>query len=284
MIIDLSRCSLKIRHEGIATYPRGSGYGPRLVYNFEFVWMLAGTALWQVEGQEIMAKPGTVLLARPGMRDSFRWDERRSTCHGYIHFDLVGEVPDHTAWPLIRTLPDEDIVRPLLRHVGWLLGQKEGALQAESALRLVLEAFLNSQLVSASEPASDLPPAVQRMLDAISLAITERASPSLDDLVRISGVSRSSLAVQVKAALDCTPMEVLRLLRLDRAAQLLTRTDLAVHEVADLVGFDDAFHFSRLFRAEFGHSPRDFRQGSLLGQICPEARGMARKVRALPRL
>jgi transcriptional regulator GlxA family with amidase domain len=79
-------------------------------------------------------------------------------------------------------------------------------------------------------------------------------------------------------------MEVLRLLRLDRAAQLLTRTDLAVQEVADLVGFEDAFHFSRLFRAEFGHAPREFRQGSLLGQICPESREMARKIRALPRL
>ena len=283
MAIDLNRCSLRIRHDGIATYPKGSGYGPRILHDFEFMWMISGTATWLVAGQEIPAPPGTVLLARPGMRDAFRWDGRRSTRHGYLHFELAGEVPDHATWPLVRTLPEEDILRPLFRHVGWLLGRPEGAAQAATALRLALEAFLNGDVGSSGEAGGDLPPAVQRMVGGIAGAIEDRTRPTLDDLVRISGVSRSSLTVQAKAALGCTPMEALRLLRLDRAAQLLTRTDLAVQEVAVLAGFDDAFHFSRLFRAEYGHAPREFRQAVLQGRICPEARGMARQIRRLPR-
>lgn len=279
MVTDLSRCTVVARPVTTATYPRGTGYGPRIIKDFEFVWMVSGTATWLIGDQEVVAPPGTVLLARPGMRDAFRWDPDRPTVHGFVHFTLSGPVPDPTGWPLVRTLPDQDILRPLFAHAGWLQTQEGGAAQAGRTVRLALEAFLSGRLGLAAEDRGDLPPAVQRMLDRIGVAIDTRERITLADLVRVSGASRSSLAVQSKAALGCTPMAASRLLRLERAAQLLTRTDLAIQEIAALVGFEDAFHFSRLFHDEFTHAPRDFRRLALLGEVSPERQRMARRLR-----
>ena len=281
MVIDPAKTSVRIRGEGVATYPKGTGYGPRILSDFELVWMLAGTATWLVEDREVQAAPGMVLLACPGMHDAFRWDRRRTTVHGYLHFELVGEVPDHRNWPRWRVLPEEDLLRPLFRHVGWLLGQPGTEAQVNQAVHLALAAFLSGRVGCAGPAEGELPPAVRRMLDGITTAIDTRLQPDLADLVHWSGVSRSSLAVLVKETLGCTPMEVLRLLRLDRAVQLLTRTDLAVQEIAALVGFPDAFHFSRCFQREFGQPPRTFRRLALQGRINPEARPMARRMAQL---
>ena len=42
----------------------------------------------------------------------------------------------------------------------------------------------------------------------------------------------------------------------DKAKELLeTSPDLNVREIADKVGYDDAYHFSKLFKKRFGVSP-----------------------------
>jgi AraC-like DNA-binding protein len=52
---------------------------------------------------------------------------------------------------------------------------------------------------------------------------------------------------------------VLRL-RVNLAIDLLLGTSLLVKEVAEQVGFDDPFHFSRVFRKLQGMSPTTFQR------------------------
>ncbi|MGA9060046.1 MAG: AraC family transcriptional regulator [Terracidiphilus sp.] len=56
------------------------------------------------------------------------------------------------------------------------------------------------------------------------------------------------------------PREYAMRLRLQRSAQLLANQDLAVFQVAELVGFSDALYFSRLFHERYGVSPTQFRR------------------------
>lgn len=56
-----------------------------------------------------------------------------------------------------------------------------------------------------------------------------------------------------------SPYQYLTRARMNRAAELLLDTTLAVGEVADKLGFADPFHFSRTFKASYGVSPTAFR-------------------------
>lgn len=74
----------------------------------------------------------------------------------------------------------------------------------------------------------------------------------------------SSLSVQYYAELFSRrfgygPIDFLIRLRVQRACQLLDTTKLSVKEIAMRVGFEDAFYFSRKFRAIMGKSPREYR-------------------------
>ncbi|WP_028611728.1 response regulator [Paenibacillus harenae] len=50
--------------------------------------------------------------------------------------------------------------------------------------------------------------------------------------------------------------------RMSHAAQLLARTDLMVYEVAEKVGYNNARHFSDMFKKQYGQLPNDYRQES----------------------
>lgn len=76
------------------------------------------------------------------------------------------------------------------------------------------------------------------------------------DLARVSGLSRRQL-YRLFEGYGMTPSAWLWRLRLDAAHKLLReQPDLRIIEVAFSVGFNDASHFSRLFKSHFGVSPR----------------------------
>ena len=48
--------------------------------------------------------------------------------------------------------------------------------------------------------------------------------------------------------------------RLKKSEKLLRETEYSVSEIADMVGYDDAFHFSKLFKKYKNISPSDYRK------------------------
>ena len=48
-------------------------------------------------------------------------------------------------------------------------------------------------------------------------------------------------------------------IKIERAKYLLTENDRPVKEVAEMLGFEDAFYFSRMFKKYTGVSPQAFR-------------------------
>ena len=48
-------------------------------------------------------------------------------------------------------------------------------------------------------------------------------------------------------------------------------TDSSIKEVALSVGYDDAYHFSKLFKKKYGVSPSEVKKGNRSTQVCAHA-------------
>lgn len=77
-----------------------------------------------------------------------------------------------------------------------------------------------------------------------------------EELARTAGVSLRQLERLFRLHLGRSLGEHYLGLRLDRARDLLRQTTLSVLEIALACGFASASHFSRSYRARFGHAPR----------------------------
>ena len=80
-----------------------------------------------------------------------------------------------------------------------------------------------------------------------------------ESLASLSGMSRSAFAARFASVYGSGTMELLRDLRVQRAATMLSRTDLPVKRIAQLVGFQSRSAFSRTFTAATGVPPNRFR-------------------------
>ncbi|MEK3914428.1 response regulator transcription factor [Paenibacillus sp. FSL H7-0331] len=81
----------------------------------------------------------------------------------------------------------------------------------------------------------------------------------IDDIARYMGVHRSHLYTAFMKEFDCSPMQYLQRLRLEKGSQLLKKTDLSVTEIALSLGYPDLFSFTRAFTKLYGISPKGYR-------------------------
>ena len=81
---------------------------------------------------------------------------------------------------------------------------------------------------------------------------------NVEALSQIMNMSRAQLFRKTKAIMNKTPKQIIRMLRLKRAAQFLEKTDLQVSEVMYKVGFINRSHFYKIFTQYFGCSPAKY--------------------------
>ncbi len=84
--------------------------------------------------------------------------------------------------------------------------------------------------------------------------------PSIRDLARSVGVNESKLMFGFKQLYDQTIHEFIQTLRMNRAKELLTTTDLSITQIAFEVGYEFSSNFTTAFKRHFGVTPSNARK------------------------
>lgn len=83
---------------------------------------------------------------------------------------------------------------------------------------------------------------------------------ALSELADLAGLSLYHFCRAFKRSIGLSPHNYQRLLRIERAKDLLTQTDIPIADVSASVGYEDQGHLARIFRNEVGISPTRFRR------------------------
>jgi len=78
---------------------------------------------------------------------------------------------------------------------------------------------------------------------------------SLERIAHATGLSRRQIERLFRRHLDCVPKRYYLEMRLRRARELLLQTAMPIMDVTTSCGFKSPPHFSRCYRAQYGHPP-----------------------------
>lgn len=139
------------------------------------------------------------------------------------------------------------------------------------ALMLTLTAFPSTYAdVADRAPQTRAAPVTVRR--ALTYIDEHAASPiTIDDVARAVGISTRGLQYAFRRAMDVTPTEHLRRVRLAGAHEDLRRGAGSVASIGRRWGFADASRFARYYREEYGVSPRDTARSETRVRIAPSA-------------
>ncbi|OQY32873.1 MAG: hypothetical protein B6241_09780 [Spirochaetaceae bacterium 4572_59] len=83
---------------------------------------------------------------------------------------------------------------------------------------------------------------------------------SLDDIANEVALSVPGIIRKFRKETGVTPYQFLLQKRMDHARMLLKQTDLTICRIAHDSGFNDTYHFSRIFKQRFNLSPGKYRK------------------------
>lgn len=81
---------------------------------------------------------------------------------------------------------------------------------------------------------------------------------SVEDMATQMGIGRTQLYRKIKSLTGLSPIEILRVARLKKAADLLHRTDMSVSQVTYETGFSSPSYFTKCFKEYFGVNPKEY--------------------------
>lgn len=123
--------------------------------------------------------------------------------------------------------------------------------------------FIREFLISPDSKSTDTTYERYRMLMNKAIAHIDAhytESLSLEDVCRISTLSKTYFCYLFKLITKKTFVEYITERRVQGAMRLLENTTLSIQAVSDQTGFHDAAHFSRTFKKAVGISPRAYRK------------------------
>lgn len=95
---------------------------------------------------------------------------------------------------------------------------------------------------------------MHRLHDIVSAQL-DNSDFSVNDLCQEMAMGRSTLFSKLKSITGHSPNDIIRMIRLNKAKELLASHAFTVSEVAARVGFADPKYFSTCFKKQFGTSP-----------------------------
>lgn len=124
---------------------------------------------------------------------------------------------------------------------------------------MIREYFASSPLVHIKSMAHSK--ADERFLELLNETIYKNIEDEhldVEKLARLLTMSRITLYRKIKAISNLTPVELINITRLKKAAELLAEGEYKIYEIADMVGFSSQSNFARNFNKQFNMTPTDY--------------------------
>ena len=99
---------------------------------------------------------------------------------------------------------------------------------------------------------------VKRVREAIEIHLTDSGF-TVEQLCKIVFMSHSQLHRKLDALTGCSPNKFIRIIRLNKAKELLKQPDSSIASIAQDCGYNDPGYFARVFKQEYGITPQDWR-------------------------
>lgn len=227
---------------------------------FSLQYMASGAVDLGYDGSSRRLDGEWFWLAFPGPRTTFgaasgtaTWDHRHAAFQGpTTELWSAQGLLDFTAQPAPAGHRWADTMDGLLADVH--RGGRWGKLSAANRLESILLTLAEARTSGRRERPDWLSAVLER------LEVADGFGPDYEALAAEVNMAYSSLRHRFRQATGTSLHDYVIQLRMHRARDLLTETDLSIKSIASRLGYRDVYYFSRQFAAETGAPPARYRR------------------------
>lgn len=210
---------------------------------------LLGSATYRFGNTHMLATPGTLLHSCPDKQVTLTVEETP-----YVHINIYYDADStqdvmHRLWSIkLSSATKYHKQLEALVELGKTKNLQSRLNQIVGTSNWIASVFENQDTQARPNPR------VECIKDYIEGHFFEPIK--IADLARDNNMSAQALSLEFKRLYNISPQSLITKLRLERACTLLS-TNLAVKDVAKMVGYNDPLYFSRIFKTHMGCAPTE---------------------------
>jgi AraC-like DNA-binding protein len=235
----------------------------RTLPEFQLQYVTTGEGIFGIDGKTYAVKPGSILLVLPGQKHYYKpvyeigWDEYWVGFNGSFFTKLVEEGILSRKHSYIEIGLHEAIIT-IFNQIFNEVRVQQPLYQFKACtgiLSLIAE-------ISTHQRRKEQPNNYQLIVEKAKYLMESNiySAINLSSISEQIGISTSRLHEIFKTYTSMTPYQYYIHIKILRAESLLEEENLSIKEVAYRMGFEDQYHFSRLFKNKTGIAPSEWRK------------------------
>jgi AraC family transcriptional regulator, arabinose operon regulatory protein len=259
--------------------PKGLSIDPRVIADFELVYIASGEGRYRILDAEVRYKQGSLIVTPPHVRHSYR-TLGTPVEHYALHFDVSEGFSDRyrdlrrysgpaSAISLIYDdsariplhIPDFD-PRCVERFEALSTLHREVSLRAYASAPLMMaSAFFDLFALVVARSTGESRYRSRKFAKSAAWLDEHFVQPvSMPELAAIEGYSPNYYAAEFARNYGVSPVDYLHAKRIGLARELLRTTDDSIGRIAARCGYEDPYYFSKVFKKLTRLSPRAYRE------------------------
>ena len=232
--------------------------------DFQLIYIAKGKLHLIQNGKEQVLQKGNIILFRPGEPQIYNLYAKDAPETYWVHFtgNNVNRILEY-----YNISPDVNVVfTGLSQNYKWLFRQMIQELQLKrSDFSDMLTLQLRQLLLYISRSIREEVPVSAELLDEIERAMHHFNKNFympivIEDYAKEHHMTPWWFIQSFKKIAQVTPTQYIVALRISNAKNLLANSDYSVAKIANMVGYENALYFSRLFSKHVGMPPREYRK------------------------
>jgi len=204
--------------------------------------IVKGEGTYTFPDSELKVKAGDVFLTPPGFRTiDFAGDQE-------VHLQVVNfSAPDYWVEEPFVIFHDKDRLLRLMVEIieDLIIGSEK---RKDALLSIAIDIFIECGEVKdgGNKVVQDV---------ANSIKMNPHLNYAISDLAKSCGCSESHFRAIFRKEMKMSPKAYVKKCKMDYAVRLMRDENLLVKEVADILGYNDIYEFSKQFKTVFGKPP-----------------------------
>lgn len=266
--ISAQSIDLYLSYCGIEECDSGHIYGPATRSEYLFHYIIEGKGTYYTNKKSYPLKKGNAFVIYPDKTTTYKADEKEPWTYLWIGFNGIRAEACLSCASFSFENPVSFFQNgaELINYTNALLEARHLTYADELKRTAYLHLFLSALIAEKSKNFNnkqknyDYPQEiyVKHALDFIEDHIHQNIK--INDIANYIGISRNYLTNSFKKYLNMSPQQYLINYRIKKASNLLKTTNHPINQIASDVGYDDAFAFSKIFKAYTGKNPKAYRE------------------------
>jgi AraC family transcriptional regulator, arabinose operon regulatory protein len=225
------------------------------------IYCVKGKGWYSIYNKRYLVKANEYFIIPTGVNHKYGADIKDPWSIYWVHFtgeqasfyfNLLGKTKKYAPVNAIVNTSRQLLFDDIVQHLE-LMNNTDNIIYSNSCLYAFLASFQTSEMkISVNE--NDI---IQQCITFMKQNIDKNLR--LDDLSKMVNLSSSHLSALFKKRMKYSPIHLFTSFKIQRACQMLMDNTQNVKTIAYGLGYDDQYHFSRVFKNIMGVSPKNFK-------------------------